>query len=119
MKAVVDVLTEFERMNIKLWIDGEQLRYRGPSDVLTPDVLDTLKQIKKQLMQYLSNVPTKAQGYGCSCGHNLYHQLEDFVEEPADDNWEHQYRLCKVWQCENCKTIYEFIGGTRGPVLIQ
>jgi hypothetical protein len=39
-----------------------------------------------------------AQGYGCDCGHNLYHQVEEFIEEPADDNWEHQYRLCKVWQ---------------------
>ena len=56
-----------------------------------------------------------AQGYGCDCGHNLYHQVEDFVEEPEDDNWEHQYRLCKVWQCENCKTIYEYIGGSIGP----
>jgi len=60
-----------------------------------------------------------AQGYGCDCGHNLYQQVEEFIEEPEDTNWEHQYRLCKVWQCENCKTIYEIIGGTRGPVLIQ
>ena len=60
-----------------------------------------------------------AQGYGCGCGHNLYQQVEEFIEEPEDTNWEHQYRLCKVWQCENCKTIYEIIGGTRGPVLIQ
>ena len=59
--------------------------------------------------------PIRAQGYGCDCGHNLYHQVEDFVEEPEDDNWEHQYRLCRVWQCENCKATYEFIGGTRGP----
>ena len=56
-----------------------------------------------------------AKGYGCGCGHNLYQQVEDFVEESEDDNWEHQYRLCKVWQCENCKTIYEYIGGSIGP----
>jgi hypothetical protein len=60
-----------------------------------------------------------AKGYGCVCGHNLYHQVEDFVEEPEDENWEHQYRLCKVWQCENCKATYEFIGGTRGPKVIH
>ena len=116
MKAVVDVLSEYESMNIKLWIDGEQLRYRGPSDALTPDVLDTLKQIKKQLMQFLSNGPTKAKGYGCGCGHNLYEQIENFVEvsQPENTNWEHQYRLEKVWQCENCKAVYEIIGGSRG-----
>ena len=61
----------------------------------------------------------KAKGYGCTCGHNLYYQVEDFVEEPADDNWEHQYRFCKVWQCENCEAIYEYIGGNKGPLLIQ
>jgi len=61
----------------------------------------------------------KAKGYGCTCGHNLYQHIEEFIEEPADDNWEHQYRLCKVWQCENCKAVYEIIGGTKGPVLIQ
>ena len=60
-----------------------------------------------------------AQGYGCDCGHNLYHQVENFVEEPEDDNWEHQYHLGKVWQCENCKATYEFIGGTRGPKVIH
>ena len=60
-----------------------------------------------------------AQGYGCDCGHNLYHQVEDFIEEPEDAIWEHKYRLSKLWQCENCKAIYEIIGGTKGPVLIQ
>ena len=60
-----------------------------------------------------------AKGYGCGCGHNLYQQVEDFVEEQADTNWEHQYQLGKVWQCENCKTIYEIIGGTKGPVFIN
>ena len=120
MKAAVDVLTEFERMNVKLWIDGEKLRYRGPSDVLTPDVLDTLKKIKKQLMQFLSKT-TKAKGYGCCCGHNLYHQIEKFIEVDLSDDaqWKKEIRLSKVWQCENCKTIYEIIGGTKGPEIIN
>ena len=62
-----------------------------------------------------------AKGYGCECGHNLYQQVDDFVEvnQPEDAKWEHQYHHTKVWQCDNCKTIYEIIGGTRGPVLIQ
>ena len=55
MKSALDMITEFERMNIKLWTDGDQLRYRGPSDVLTPDVLKTLTQMKPFLMQILKN----------------------------------------------------------------
>jgi hypothetical protein len=65
------------------------------------------------------NETIRAQGYGCGCGHNLYQQVEEFIEESEDTNWEHQYRLSKVWQCENCKAIYEIIGGTRGPLQIQ
>ena len=62
-----------------------------------------------------------AQGYGCDCGHNLYQQVDDFVEvsQPENTNWEHQYRLEKVWQCENCKAVYEIIGGSRGPQIIN
>ena len=60
-----------------------------------------------------------AQGYGCDCGHNLYQQVEEFIEEPENAKWEHQYRLCKVWQCENCKATYEFIGGSKGPQFLN
>ena len=70
---------------------------------------------KKPEQEKVEDNPIRAKGYGCGCGHNLYQQVEEFIEEPVNDNWEHQYRLCKVWQCENCKTIYEYIGGSIGP----
>jgi hypothetical protein len=74
---------------------------------------------KKPEQEKVEDNSIRAKGYGCVCGHNLYQQVEDFVEEPEDANWEHQYRLDKLWQCENCKTIYEIIGGTKGPVFIN
>jgi len=74
---------------------------------------------KKNENEKVERRPIRAEGYGCGCGHNLYKQVEEFIEEPENAKWEHQYRLSKVWQCENCKTIYEIIGGTQGPVLIQ
>ena len=118
MKAVVDVLSEYESMNIKLWIDGEQLRYRGPSDVLTPDVLDTLKQIKKQLMQFLSNRPTRARGYGCAgCGNKIYEAVEVWetreILEPSE--FKHEHKPAMRWQCEGCGAVFEIIGGSKGP----
>ena len=118
MKAVVDVLSEYESMNIKLWIDGEQLRYRGPSDVLTPDVLDTLKQIKKQLMQFLSNRPTKAKGYGCAgCGNRIYEVVQawEISELPASFTWNYEHTSVVHWKCEGCGAVFEIIGGSRGP----
>jgi hypothetical protein len=74
---------------------------------------------KKTEQEKIKKKPIRAQGYGCGCGHNLYHLVEGFIEEPVDDNWEHQYRLCKVWQCENCKATYEFIGGSKGPQFLN
>jgi hypothetical protein len=74
---------------------------------------------KKTEQEKIKNKPIRAQGYGCGCGHNLYHLVEEFIGEPVDDNWEHQYRLCKVWQCENCKATYEFIGGSKGPQFLN
>ena len=122
MKAVVDVLSEYESMNIKLWIDGEQLRYRGPSDVLTPDVLDTLKQIKKQLMQYLSNRPTKAKGYGCAgCGNRIYEVVQawEISELPESSSWTHEHSSVVHWRCEGCDAVFEIIGGSKGPQFLN
>ena len=118
MKTAVDVLTEFESMNIKLWIDGEQLRYRGPSDVLTPDILDTLKKIKKQLMQFLSNGPNKAKGYGCAgCGNRIYEVVQawEISELPASFTWNYEHTPVNHWKCEDCGAVFEIIGGSRGP----
>ena len=67
------------------------------------------------------NKTVKAKGYGCICGHNFYQQIEEFVEVdlPENTKWEHQYRRNKLWQCKNCKAVYEIIGGSRGPVFIN
>ena len=44
----------------------------------------------------------KALGYGCAgCGCKTY-QL-----------------VVNGWECENCKAVFEIIGGSKGPVLIQ
>ena len=71
---------------------------------------------KKTEQEIVKDKTIRAQGYGCGCGHNLYQQIENFVEvsQPENTNWEHQYKLEKVWQCENCKAVYEIIGGSRG-----
>ena len=110
-------LNEEQKNSKNTYPDELQKLQKGVFTVFT--VLEGGTSQKKTEQEKIKNKPIRAQGYGCGCGHNLYHQVEDFVEEPEDDNWEHQYRLSKVWQCENCKAIYELIGGTRGPVLIQ
>ena len=67
------------------------------------------------------NDPIRARGYGCGCGHSLYQQVEDFVkvEHPEDSEWKYLHTLAKLWMCEKCGATYQYIGGSKGPVIIN
>ena len=110
-------LNEEQKNSKNTYPDELQKLQKGVFTVFTVREGDTFQ--KKSEQKEIEHKTIKAKGYGCVCGHNLYKQVEEFIEEPEDTKWEHQYRLCKVWQCENCKEIYEIIGGTRGPVVVQ
>ena len=66
--------------------------------------------------------PIKALGYGCAgCGNRIYEMVQEWEisELPVSSPWKHEHTPVIHWQCESCKTIYEIIGGSKGPVLIQ
>ena len=70
----------------------------------------------------LKKKPTKAKGYGCAgCSNKIYEAVQawEISELPVSSPWKHKHTHVVHWKCENCKTIYEIIGGTRGPALIQ
>ena len=61
---------------------------------------------------------TKAKGYGCGkCGNKLYQAVEAWAmfELPASSAWTHEHTPVTNWQCEQCKAVYEWIGGNKGP----
>ena len=117
------ILNQLQEMGLHLSIiEGQKIKV-APKQKITDEVRQMIMQHKIDLLKLLNKPPSpiRAKGYGCGCGHNLYEQIEEImkVDQPEDLEWKYLHRLAKVWQCENCKTIYEIIGGTRGPVLIQ
>lgn len=47
------LLTHLDQLDIKLWLDGERLRYSAPPGVLTPDLRAQLQRHKNALMALL------------------------------------------------------------------
>ncbi|MBN6104982.1 hypothetical protein JR064_22795, partial [Xanthomonas sp. CFBP 8703] len=54
MKSALALLAEFQALDIRLWVDREQLRYRAPEGRMTPDLLDRLRAHKANLIRCLS-----------------------------------------------------------------
>jgi amino acid adenylation domain-containing protein len=51
--TTVEVLTKFRRLGIKLWLEGERLRYSAQVGVLTPELSAELAASKTQIVQFL------------------------------------------------------------------
>ncbi len=51
--AVPRLLEELSGQGIEFWPDGDQLRYRGPRQVLTPSLLSQVKQNKAEILKLL------------------------------------------------------------------
>jgi len=55
MRSAIALVDEFRCRGIELWADGEQLRYRAPAGVLTPEFTIELKEHKAELIRYLTS----------------------------------------------------------------
>lgn len=74
---------------------------------------------KKKEQEKDDNETIRAKGYGCRCGHNSYQQVEDFVMCEAPGEWKHLHTITTLWRCEGCGSVYQIIGGSKGPTYIQ
>lgn len=54
MKTVDEFLSELNRLNIKIWKDGEHLCYEAPNKILTPNLLRQLREHKTEILILLS-----------------------------------------------------------------
>ncbi len=50
---LIDLLAQLRKLNIKLWVEGERLRYSAPSDTLTPELKANLVEKKAEIIQFL------------------------------------------------------------------
>ena len=48
------LLTHLRKSGVKLWAEGEKLRYSGAKHVLTPQLIKQMKLSKAELLAHLS-----------------------------------------------------------------
>jgi hypothetical protein len=119
-------VTQLKQAGVRLWVEGDKLRCKGPETALTEEVVIHLQEIKPEVMRLLAgdqrSQPQQVRGYGCAgCGNRIYEVVQawEISELSVSSPWKHEHTPVIHWQCESCKTIYEIIGGSKGPVLIQ
>ena len=54
MKTLDELLLELGRLNIKVWADGNNLRYQAPKGILTSDILAQIKTYKTEILAFLN-----------------------------------------------------------------
>ncbi|MEH2024340.1 non-ribosomal peptide synthetase [Nostoc sp.] len=60
MKTLNELLSELRQRDVKLWLEGERLRYRAAKDSLTPELLTELKTQKAEIINFLRQIATAA-----------------------------------------------------------
>jgi amino acid adenylation domain-containing protein len=56
MKKVVELISELRRQDVKLWLDGDRLRYRAGKDSLNPELIAQLKDQKVEIINFLRSM---------------------------------------------------------------
>jgi len=57
--SAATLVEETTSLGIDLWVEGSELRYRGAKRVVTPDLLDRLKESKPEIVALLSEPPAE------------------------------------------------------------
>jgi len=65
---LVEFIQDLLQQNVKLSIDGERLCYQGSKDVLTPTLLNQIRQHKTEILQLLRDRFHSSQFYPLSYG---------------------------------------------------
>jgi len=105
------LINTLQEQGVSLWIEENNIRYKGPSHVMTTDVLQLLKSNKQEIINI-----KKAIGFGCAqCGSQFYQTVQQYQSYyiPELDTFKDELQDC--WQCEVCNAVYLYIGGTKGP----
>ncbi|MFM6188742.1 NAD(P)-binding protein, partial [Planktothrix sp.] len=50
---IVEFLSNLNHLGVTIWVEGDKLRYRSPQGVITPDLLEQLKEHKEELIALL------------------------------------------------------------------
>ncbi|MCC5641838.1 amino acid adenylation domain-containing protein [Nostoc sp. CHAB 5824] len=53
MKTIHEFLSELRHLDVKLWVEGSNLRYRAAKESLTPDLLTQMRERKAEILEFL------------------------------------------------------------------
>ncbi|AKQ65586.1 Non-ribosomal peptide synthase [Myxococcus hansupus] len=62
MNGIDGLLTRLRKHDVRLWMEGERLRFNAPPGVMTPDLLGEMKSHKEELVSFLQQVGQSLQG---------------------------------------------------------
>jgi aspartate racemase len=60
MTTLDELLSELRQRDVKLWLEGDRLRYRAAKDSLTPELLTELKTQKAEIINFFRQITTAA-----------------------------------------------------------
>ena len=63
MKTVEEFLSEIGMLDIKLWVEGDRLKFNAPKGAMTPELVDQLRARKAELIAFLKDASHKTSIY--------------------------------------------------------
>jgi len=86
MKTIDEFLSELRCLNVKLWNEGDRLRYKAPKETLTPALLQELKERKAEILAFLhkANAATSS-------------NLSPILPVPRDGNLPLSFAQARLW----------------------
>ncbi len=55
MKPISELLNKLRSLDVKIWVDGNTIRYNAPKETLTPALLNQLRERKAEILEFLQN----------------------------------------------------------------
>ncbi|HEW98429.1 MAG: hypothetical protein DRR16_10450 [Candidatus Parabeggiatoa sp. nov. 3] len=109
-------IEEITQGGAKLWVEGDDLCCEGSSGVLTPEVLDILKQHKTELLSLLRKAVTEPEEYPLSHGQQALWFVHQNAIDSAAYNVAATLRICSKVDSAAMKRTFQFLLD-RHPVL--
>ncbi len=93
----------------KLWLEEDQLRCQGPGEVLTPEVLEILKQHKSEFLDLLHDNALEPEKYPLSHGQQALWFLNQDAKESASYNTAFSLRICSPLDVAAMKSAFQYL----------
>ncbi|MBW4546344.1 MAG: amino acid adenylation domain-containing protein [Symplocastrum torsivum CPER-KK1] len=86
MKTIDEFLSELRCLDVKLWNEGDRLRYKAPKETLTPALRQELKERKAEILAFLhkANAATSS-------------NLSPILPVPRDGNLPLSFAQARLW----------------------